>query len=90
MMQEQNYNLVHHENIRFKLKNTEDINIFINWMSEHTEAIFKKNYVTDIEYCEVNDNVSDEIITFLNSALVSINDDYIEISADHIINALNR
>lgn len=87
MMYEHNYNLINHETIRFKLKNPEDINIFINWMSEYAEVMVKKDYVKDIEYYEVDNNISDETITFLNSALVSMNDDYVEISADHIINS---
>ena len=75
------YTPIDYEKIRFKLKNPEDINIFNDWMSEYTEAIRKKDYVKDIEYHEANEN-----ITFLNSALMTINDDYVEIYADHIIN----
>ena len=90
MIQEHNYNLINHEKIRFKLKNPEDINVFINWMSEYVEFILKKNYIKDIEYYEIDDNdyISDETITFLNSALVSMNDDYVEISADHILTSI--
>ena len=82
-MNEQNYNLFHHENIRFKLKNPEDIDIFFAWTSEHNEARFKTNYVKDIEYYEVDNNISDKIVTFLNSSLLSIDDDYVKIAADY-------
>ena len=88
MMQEHNYNIINHEKIRFKLKNPEDINVFINWMSEYVEFILKKNYVKDIEYYEVDNHITNETITFLNSALLSMNDEYVEISADHILTSI--
>ena len=88
MVQEHNYNLIHHETIRFKLKNPEDVNIFIDWMSEYAEVVFKKEYVKDIEYYEVDNHITNETITFLNSALLSMNDEYVEISADHILTSI--
>ena len=88
MMQEHNYNLIHHENIRFKLKNPEDMNIFVDWMSSYAEVMLKKDYVKDIEYFEFDNNIADETITFLNSTVLSMSDDYVEIAADHILTSI--
>ena len=88
ILQNHDLNLHHHETIRFKLKNPEDINVFIAWMSEYAEVMFKKDYVKDIEYYEIDNYITNETITFLNSALISMNDDYVEISADHILTSI--
>lgn len=85
MLQDHDFNLHRHENIRFKLKNPDDINVFVNWMSELGYITLKKNYVKDIEYYEVENYINDIVIIFTNCALVSLSDDYIEISADYII-----
>lgn len=85
ILQDHGLHFIHHENIRFKLKNPDDINVFMNWMSELLEVVLKKNYVKDIEYYEFVNDINEEVIIFANCALVLMNDEYIEISADYII-----
>lgn len=85
MLQDHDFNLHRHENIRFKLKSPDDINVFKDWMSSLGYITLKKNYVKDIEYYEVDDYINNIVIIFTNCALVSMNDEYVEVSADYIL-----